>query len=209
MNSKARKGRSRRGAMNYFARSHCVRKEILTFGDAEAAVLRQGVETVEGRLRLGPTAIIRASLALDGASIRTAPGARSSAGEHYVDIVGVTGSIPVAPTILIYPTHDLFRRPMTKAHRAIFLSVAWRPLQCVAAPRRYSAEFLFQFDVPRPISSKLSLLLGPNLWAREVADCNRLRYRLQSIRFDRGGKSHVRSRRQSARRADTLFLSFE
>src|ERR1700730_12742443 len=27
-------------------------------------------------------------------------GARSSAGEHYVDIVGVTGSIPVAPTIL-------------------------------------------------------------------------------------------------------------
>src|SRR5207248_2392337 len=26
--------------------------------------------------------------------------ARSSAGEHYVDIVGVTGSIPVAPTIL-------------------------------------------------------------------------------------------------------------
>src|SRR5438874_3970014 len=27
--------------------------------------------------------------------------ARSSAGEHYVDIVGVTGSIPVAPTILI------------------------------------------------------------------------------------------------------------
>ena len=25
-------------------------------------------------------------------------GARSSAGEHYVDIVGVTGSIPVAPT---------------------------------------------------------------------------------------------------------------
>jgi hypothetical protein len=26
-------------------------------------------------------------------------GARSSAEEHYVDIVGVTGSIPVAPTI--------------------------------------------------------------------------------------------------------------
>ena len=26
--------------------------------------------------------------------------ARSSAGEHYVDIVGVTGSIPVAPTII-------------------------------------------------------------------------------------------------------------
>jgi hypothetical protein len=30
--------------------------------------------------------------------------ARSSAGEHYVDIVGVTGSIPVAPTI---PFNDL------------------------------------------------------------------------------------------------------
>ena len=26
--------------------------------------------------------------------------ARSSAGEHYVDIVGVAGSIPAAPTIL-------------------------------------------------------------------------------------------------------------
>ena len=29
--------------------------------------------------------------------------ARSSAGEHYVDIVGVTGSIPVAPTTHIGP----------------------------------------------------------------------------------------------------------
>ena len=29
--------------------------------------------------------------------------ARSSAGEHYVDIVGVTGSIPVAPTIPATP----------------------------------------------------------------------------------------------------------
>ena len=37
-------------------------------------------------------------------------GARSSAGEHYVDIVGVTGSIPVAPTI---PTFKLTSR---KAH---------------------------------------------------------------------------------------------
>jgi hypothetical protein len=32
----------------------------------------------------------------------SAQGARSSAGEHYVDIVGVTGSIPVAPTIIRY-----------------------------------------------------------------------------------------------------------
>ena len=31
--------------------------------------------------------------------------ARSSAGEHYVDIVGVTGSIPVAPTITILSRH--------------------------------------------------------------------------------------------------------
>src|SRR5258708_14813541 len=29
--------------------------------------------------------------------------ARSSAGEHYLDMVGVTGSIPVAPTILFFP----------------------------------------------------------------------------------------------------------
>ena len=34
--------------------------------------------------------------------------ARSSAGEHYVDIVGVTGSIPVAPTILIRLNQRLF-----------------------------------------------------------------------------------------------------
>jgi hypothetical protein len=40
-----------------------------------------------------------------GADIRTPPviegfRARSSAGEHLVDIEGVTGSIPVAPTIV-------------------------------------------------------------------------------------------------------------
>ena len=34
------------------------------------------------------------------ANIRGQGRARSSAGEHYVDIVGVTGSIPVAPTTL-------------------------------------------------------------------------------------------------------------
>ena len=32
--------------------------------------------------------------------------ARSSAGEHYVDIVGVTGSIPVAPTIFSVPSQQ-------------------------------------------------------------------------------------------------------
>ena len=39
----------------------------------------------------------RRSLGLPGVPSRIR-GARSSAGEHYVDIVGVTGSIPVAPT---------------------------------------------------------------------------------------------------------------
>ena len=34
-------------------------------------------------------------------------GARSSAGEHYLDMVGVTGSIPVAPTIQSFQTADL------------------------------------------------------------------------------------------------------
>ena len=33
--------------------------------------------------------------------------ARSSAGEHYLDMVGVTGSIPVAPTIKINNLNDL------------------------------------------------------------------------------------------------------
>ena len=39
------------------------------------------------------------NLATPRASTRPLVRARSSAGEHYVDIVGVTGSIPVAPTI--------------------------------------------------------------------------------------------------------------
>jgi large subunit ribosomal protein L36 len=36
--------------------------------------------------------------------------ARSSAGEHYVDIVGVTGSIPVAPTICLFARERETRR---------------------------------------------------------------------------------------------------
>ena len=36
--------------------------------------------------------------------------ARSSAGEHYVDIVGVTGSIPVAPTIF-FASSGICERP--------------------------------------------------------------------------------------------------
>ena len=38
--------------------------------------------------------------------------ARSSAGEHYVDIVGVTGSIPVAPTISARSRVDRGRGPL-------------------------------------------------------------------------------------------------
>ena len=34
-----------------------------------------------------------------GASVSEAERARSSAGEHFLDMEGVTGSIPVAPTI--------------------------------------------------------------------------------------------------------------
>jgi DNA-binding XRE family transcriptional regulator len=37
--------------------------------------------------------------------------ARSSAGEHYVDIVGVTGSIPVAPTIFSVVSSIIYGEP--------------------------------------------------------------------------------------------------
>jgi hypothetical protein len=49
-------------------------------------------------LRLAP---VRSSLYILSPKLFLPPRvrARSSAGEHYVDIVGVTGSIPVAPTI--------------------------------------------------------------------------------------------------------------
>src|SRR5437899_11583637 len=41
----------------------------------------------------------RAAFPLNRRAVPQMARARSSAGEHYVDIVGVTGSIPVAPTI--------------------------------------------------------------------------------------------------------------
>src|ERR1700730_14961883 len=41
----------------------------------------------------------RAAFPLNPRAVPQVARARSSAGEHYVDIVGVTGSIPVAPTI--------------------------------------------------------------------------------------------------------------
>src|ERR1700680_3503482 len=43
----------------------------------------------------------RAAFPLNPRAVPQVARARSSAGEHYADIVGVTGSIPVAPTILI------------------------------------------------------------------------------------------------------------
>ena len=43
--------------------------------------------------------------------------AYSSAGEHYVDIVGVTGSIPVPPTILPPPAEDSAARHRAEAMR--------------------------------------------------------------------------------------------
>ena len=58
----------------------------------------------------------------------TAEGARSSAVEHYVDIVGVTGSIPVAPTIYVRGWRE--RPPHKKCHidpeRDVIRSVADR-----------------------------------------------------------------------------------
>src|SRR5436853_3203621 len=42
----------------------------------------------------------RAAFPLNPRAVPQMARARSSAGEHYVDIVGVTGSIPVAPTTL-------------------------------------------------------------------------------------------------------------
>src|SRR6185312_650256 len=57
------------------------------------------------------------------ASLASRGWARSSAGEHYVDIVGVTGSIPVAPTIprglkfpLILDLHVLVGRERAHPH---------------------------------------------------------------------------------------------
>ena len=63
------------------------------------------------------------------------PGARSSAGEHYVDIVGVTGSIPVAPTIPV-PKRRLCRvrgRPATSLAPLRHVPVLIDPAEANAA----------------------------------------------------------------------------
>src|SRR3546814_4865598 len=50
-----------------------------------------------------------------------------SAGEHYVDIVGVTGSIPVAPTILINENQRLIPRLRLRASAKSRLEVPRLP----------------------------------------------------------------------------------
>jgi hypothetical protein len=69
--------------------------------------------------------------------------ARSSAEEHYLDMVGVTGSIPVAPTIAI---DGMNRRPLGWAD----LAVGWATPAAPASgtpPRRAG----FRGSVPRPV----------------------------------------------------------
>ncbi len=46
--------------------------------------------------------------------------ARSSAGEHYVDIVGVAGSIPAVPTTLPFSLLILFRIGGFQHHQSLF-----------------------------------------------------------------------------------------
>lgn len=57
-----------------------------------------------------PTCGYIASHSRNGTSKITVSRARSSAGEHYVDIVGVAGSIPAAPTIFFFPAFPKGRR---------------------------------------------------------------------------------------------------
>jgi hypothetical protein len=59
-------------------------------------------------------------------------GARSSAGEHYVDIVGVTGSIPVAPTIKI---KDLKQGPAKRFSTGKHGGSKRRKIRAIGAPR--------------------------------------------------------------------------
>src|SRR5262245_54508609 len=60
--------------------------------------------------------------------------ARSSAGEHIVDIDGVTGSIPVAPTILPVATARLV------AKSSAWTSLAIAPANLLARARRGNSD---------------------------------------------------------------------
>jgi hypothetical protein len=55
---------------------------------------------------------------------RFADRARSSAGEHYLDTVGVTGSIPVAPTILSGPLVSAEFLPIFGRYSSLAMAVA-------------------------------------------------------------------------------------
>lgn len=59
-------------------------------------------------------------------------GAISSAGEHYIDIVGVTGSIPVSPTILFYRTNKSVHRGDTAGMGWSLNIVILLSAQCVS-----------------------------------------------------------------------------
>src|ERR1700756_38542 len=58
-----------------------------------------GALTGRRRAECGGPCLLASGIFAKSLLTRSWPGARSSAGEHYVDIVGVTGSIPVAPTM--------------------------------------------------------------------------------------------------------------
>src|SRR5438445_5020793 len=70
--------------------------------------------------------------------------ARSSAGEHYVDIVGVTGSIPVAPTIVFNYLDDnnlptpLCRKPIGSSRQDFVLPADQRSNPGAAAHNPFS-----------------------------------------------------------------------
>src|ERR1700680_1390197 len=65
----------------------------------------------------------RAAFLLNPRAVPQVARARSSAGEHYVDIVGVTGSIPVAPTSLF---NDFLRSPRPSSRNGKHRGSNWR-----------------------------------------------------------------------------------
>src|SRR5690606_17423272 len=78
----------------------------------------------------------------------------SSAGEHYVDIVGVTGSIPVTPTILqkYSKTCDLAGHVLGRAPDQD-RSPLDKPSQCFIPARLCPTSFLLDGTLARPARS--------------------------------------------------------
>ena len=70
-------------------------------------------------------------------------GAISSAGEHYIDIVGVTGSIPVSPTTVhSFMTYDVTKSVNTLGgDKGCFIYCAQPPLNGIACPTKKSLSF--------------------------------------------------------------------